>query len=419
MEEDQHNLYIRDFRDRWGNNLTKTLTKTRSEAIRHKQKGMRAVYISSNIMSATNISNLLLQNIIESLPVDTQLDIALTWSKSLSAIPIFTRTEIHLHVRKCGKLKGKSISKTSVRGKLFKHWLFLSSDSVYTAFHLLYFYVKVRCKEGMKKELRNVRIQLCKIIGEVYKATWLWPAGKSVYCNHVIALLYETAEYSLNHLTEVPQKKACISVLRKWGQGGCKRECHKNNPNNHPHEREEYHPHYDTIHKNGIPLTLYDARLSFNQIKNVPFMLKLKSQPLKIDRNIGFSYHVTSDTPVIDENSLTKYGLQLLESPISYQLPPIDIKFSISSDLDNWPDFYNTSMEQEFPESLPVTTLDWDYEICEHAPISKHESLQKLKVNHTESQSIEKSTRKQRESKECKEHRKKQIYFYISPCNLY
>ena len=64
-------------------------------------------------------------------------------------------------------------------------------------------------------------------------------------------------------------------------------------------------------------------------------MLKLKSQPLKIDRNIGFAHHVTPDTPAIDDNSLTKYGLQLVESPISYQLPPIDMKFSISSDLDN------------------------------------------------------------------------------------
>ena len=188
MEEDQHNLYIRDFRDRWGNNLTKTLTKTRSEAIRHKQKGMRAVYISSNIMSATNISNLLLQNIIESLPVDTQLDIALTWSKSLSAIPIFTRTEIHLHVRKCGKLKGKSISKTSVRGRLFKHERFLSSDSVYTAFNLLYFYVKARCKASMKKELRNVRIQLCKRTGDVYKATCSCPEKWLLQSRNGIAL---------------------------------------------------------------------------------------------------------------------------------------------------------------------------------------------------------------------------------------
>ena len=188
--------------------------KTKPETIRNKQTRLRAVNISSNIMSATNISNLL-QNINEPLPVETQLDKALTWGKSLSTLPIFTRREIDLHVRKCGKLKGKSISKTSVRGRLFKHERFLSSDSVYTAFNLLYFYVKARCKASMKKELRNVRIQLCKRTGEVYKATCSCPAGKSGYCNHVMALLYETAKYSLNQLTEVPQEKACTSVLRK------------------------------------------------------------------------------------------------------------------------------------------------------------------------------------------------------------
>ena len=100
--------------------------KTRPEAIRHKQTRLRAVNISSNIMSATNISNLLLQNINEPLPVETQLDKVLTWGKSLSTLPIFTSREIDLHVRKC-KLKGKSISKTSVRRRLFKHERFLSS----------------------------------------------------------------------------------------------------------------------------------------------------------------------------------------------------------------------------------------------------------------------------------------------------
>ena len=49
------------------------------------------------------------------------------------------------------------------------------------------------------------------------------------------------------------------------------------------------------------------------------------------------------------------------------------------------------------PESLPLTTLDWNYDVCKHTSISKHEFLRKLKVTHTESQSIEKSTRKHRE----------------------
>ena len=91
--------------------------------------------------------------------------------------------------------------------------------------------------------------------------------------------------------------------------------------------------------KEGIPPTLYDARLNFNQRKNVPSMLKSKPQLLKINRNIGFA-HVLPDTPVFDNNSLTKYGLQLLSYqlpqlpqlqgfPLSYQLPPIDVNFSI------------------------------------------------------------------------------------------
>ena len=139
--------------------------------------------------------------------------------------------------------------------------------------------------------------------------------------------------------------------------------------------------------------------MNFNQIQNVPSILKLKSQLLKIDRNIGFA-HVIPHTPVFDDSSLTKYGLQLLGYPLSHQLPSIDINFSILSNLDNLPDLYDNAMEPELPESLPVTKLDWNYDICDHVSISKHQLLQKLKVNHTESQSVEKSTIKQRESKE-------------------
>ena len=76
-------------------------------------------------------------------------------------------------------------------------------------------------------------------------------------------------------------------------------------------------------------------------------------------------------------------------------MPLIDINFSILSNLDNLPDIYDNAMKKESPESLPVTILYWDYDICE-------KFLQKLNVNHTESQSIKKSTRKQRESKDGK-----------------
>ena len=177
----------------------------------------------------------------------------------------------------------------------------------------MYFYVKARCEASMKKELRNVRIQLCKRTGEVYKATCSCPAGKSGYCNHLMALLYEIAEYSLNQLTEVPREKACTSVLRKWGVPGNKEVVKETVMRTALTSSDQ---------KKGIPPTLYDARLNFNQIKNVPYM------------------------------------------------------------------------------------LDWDCNICEHCSVSKHEFFQKLKVTHIESQSIDKRTRKQRESKEWKEYRK-------------
>ena len=61
--------------------------------------------------------------------------------------------------------------------------------------------------------------------------------------------------------------------------------------------------------KKEIPPTIHDTRLNFNQTKNAPSMLKLKTQlfkiVFKIDRNIGFA-HVVPGTPVFDNNSLTK-----------------------------------------------------------------------------------------------------------------
>ena len=174
-----------------------------------------------------------------------------------------------------------------------------------------------------------------------------------------MALLYEIAWYSVNQVTEVPRKKPAQVFSEN-------REV----PGNEEVVKESVMRTtlISSDQKKGKPPTLYDPRLNFSQVKNVPSMLKLN---FKIDRNIDF-VHVVPDTPVFDENSLTKYGLQLLGSPLSYQLPQIDVNLSILSNLDNLPDLYDNSMEQK----LPVTTLGWDFDICEHASTSKHEFLQ-------------------------------------------
>ena len=43
------------------------------------------------------------------------------------------------------------------------------------------------------------------------------PAGRSGYCNHVMGLLFELADYSLQQLKVVPEDGACTSKLRQWG----------------------------------------------------------------------------------------------------------------------------------------------------------------------------------------------------------
>lgn len=96
-------------------------------------------------------------------------------------------------------------------------------------------------------------------------------------------------------------------------------------------------------------------------------------------------------------------------SPLSYQLPPIDINFSILSSLGNLPASNNISTELVFPDCLPLSILNWNYDIFEKASTDKVLFLQKLKVTHTECQSIEKETRKQRDSKQWHEYRKNRL----------
>ena len=42
------------------------------------------------------------------------------------------------------------------------------------------------------------------------------PAGNLGYCNHIMALLFELADYSLSELKTVPVEIACTSKSRQW-----------------------------------------------------------------------------------------------------------------------------------------------------------------------------------------------------------
>ena len=72
----------------------------------------------------------------------------------------------------------------------------------------------------MKKEKRNVSVKLNRANGKVESGACYCPAGNSGYCNHVMALLLELADYSLNQFTTVPEEISCTSRLRQWGVPG-------------------------------------------------------------------------------------------------------------------------------------------------------------------------------------------------------
>lgn len=103
--------------------------------------------------------------------------------------------------------KDQSVMKVMIRGRKLKEERFLSSDSVFTAKTKDHFVVKCQCQASMKKVLRFVSVTIDRKTGLVISGSCTCPAGKSGSCNHVMAILFELADYSLRGLRTVPKEK--------------------------------------------------------------------------------------------------------------------------------------------------------------------------------------------------------------------
>lgn len=140
----------------------------------------------------------------------------LNWGKDLTNLPLFTIREIEKHRQKSGK-NNQSIVKTRDRGIKFKEEGYILRDTLFTRTTSLLFYVKAQCRASMKREVRALEIILNKENGQVEQASCNCPAGNSGYCNHVMALLFELADFSLHQIKTVPDDIACTSGSRQWG----------------------------------------------------------------------------------------------------------------------------------------------------------------------------------------------------------
>ena len=69
----------------------------------------------------------------------------------------------------------------------------------------------------MKKDLRRIFVSINRATALVSSVDCSWLAGKSGYWKHVMALLFELADYSLRGIKRVPEEKSCTSKARQLG----------------------------------------------------------------------------------------------------------------------------------------------------------------------------------------------------------
>ena len=306
------------------------------------------------------------------------------WGKLLKDLPRFTIREIELHRLNCGKTPDSAIIKTLDRGRKFKDERYISADSIFTYVDNSYFYAKCKCKASMKKEYRRVYVQLSQLSAEVERGHCSCPAGLSGYCNHVMALLLEIADYSLNELKYVPEEIACTSRLCQWGIPGVasipKAPVMKT-----------------TIQKNvsnrGISSTLYDPRNAEESDLIVLERLNQMQKELQEEnKNIGFACCI----PPINIHNVkltnTRYGTFMSNSPLSYQLNPLGYDFEIKTNIPKNNEF--PSPTQHCPVQLPFRFFSVNCEIIPDWELSNESKnyIESITISNKESILLESET---------------------------
>lgn len=263
---------------------------------------------------------LLLENTERDLNIDIVKDIKNEpWGKSLENMPNVTINEIENHRKKSGKSQSIAIIKTLDRGRKFKNERYISADSIFTRFYLGFFYVKCKCKASMKKEFRTVELVFNTNDADYgINAKCDCPAGASGYCNHIMALLFELADYTLSGLLQVPEEVSCTSKSRQWGIPSESR-AFKN-----PVMLSSVYANSDK----GIDCTLYNPRRKKCDAEDVKIF---KEKLLEKDQRIGFANCLDLSR---SDTSTSRYGKFLVGSPLSYQLAVVESNVLLITNID-------------------------------------------------------------------------------------
>ena len=248
----------------------------------------------------------------------------IAWSKSLEMLPMFTAAHIERHRENSGKKilsskkESQPIEKTLEKGLTFQEECYLSADDIYSRVTDKEFVLKSKCRASMKREFHLQKVSLFLDSGEVAISSCSCKAGKSGYCNYVMALLIEVAEYSLHQFKEIPEERACTEKARRWGIPGEK---------DFPKEATLSTSIQKHLSSRGINPTMYDPRTTGTNCLNPVKLASLKVDLKTINTGTGFAHVIPPFDGLVFTD--TRFGKQAIGTPLSYQLSPVDFNFEV------------------------------------------------------------------------------------------
>ena len=160
------------------------------------------------------------------------------------------------------------------------------------------------------------------------------------------------------------------------------------------------------LKKRGITPTLYDPRVKERQTLDLPGVDVMKKQLEDINPLIGFS-HIIPEKPELLTNVDTRYGSQVLGSPLSFHLSALDFNFTVFTNLDPSGHFPQPDSSDINKVNLPHKFPDLPEPV--HFTTAQENFIENLRVTHQESIDIEKRTVKQRECAEWIKHRENRL----------
>ena len=133
------------------------------------------------------------------------------WGTSLSKAPFFSRVEIDKHIKESGKNVGGGTYHTVPTG-LMRAKAYLKDEylhDIQTAQR--YFFYHAKCFHSFKRNEspHELKLALCVVSGDVTYACCgpACAAGKSGFCNHMLALMLKVCKFSLFNCQKVTDLK--------------------------------------------------------------------------------------------------------------------------------------------------------------------------------------------------------------------